>query len=62
MEYTNEEHELVQLYHIAQTALASRWPVSRHDRMSWAAREFARTRGIKEVQAYKQLSRLIPPQ
>ena len=49
--------ELVSLYHLAQTGLASIAGVpSKYDRMCWAAREFARLHPeTPAVRAYKAL-------
>ena len=46
---------LVNLYHLARVAVGD----ERHDRMIWAARQYALETGIAEIRAYKALSRLL---
>ena len=53
-----DEVELVNLYHLARTALSGsddgRWA-----RMNWAAKEYAKARDIPVVRAYKALDRAL---
>ncbi len=53
--------ELINLYHLARTALANAPPDRRsnYDRMLWAAKEFSKLfPDISENRAYKELSRM----
>lgn len=48
--------ELINLYHLAKTALAGR-PHTKYDRMVWAAKEFVKKYPyISSTRAYKDLS------
>lgn len=47
--------DLVNLYHLARVAVGDK----RHDRMIWAARQYALETGIAEGRAYKALDRLL---
>lgn len=55
--------ELIELYHLARTALAgSATPVTPHARMCWASRQWKAERagaGIPSARAYKALCRAL---
>ena len=51
--------ELVNLYHLARTALAGTGKDTRYQRMLWASREYAKTSTISEMGAYKALDRAL---
>lgn len=47
--------DLVNAYHLARTAGAD----SRHDRLTWAARQIELERGIPSIRLYKALDRIL---
>lgn len=54
------EGELVNLFHLARTALAGQHGCSRYDRMIWASKEFSRAHpDVTSTGAYKDLCGLI---
>jgi len=53
---TEAEVELVNLYHLARTAL-DRPDV--HDRMVWAANAYGREHSVPAIRAYKSLDRAL---
>ncbi len=57
-EYDAMVAELVNLYHLARTALAGQGD-TRHARMIWASRAYAKEHGTNETAAYKTLSRAL---
>lgn len=48
--------ELVNLYHLAQTAIQSN---ARYERMCWAAKEFGKAHNLPAIRAYKALDRAL---
>lgn len=51
--------ELVNLYHLAQTALARQENRGRHARMIWASKAYAKAHGVTRLGAYKALDRAL---
>lgn len=48
--------ELINLYHLARTALSGTSKTSKYDRMVWVSKEFAKANpGISSTAAYKDL-------
>lgn len=58
---TRDEVKLINLYHLARTALAGTGNEDvRHARMVWAAEQFAREDGrMQAIGAYKMLDRAL---
>jgi hypothetical protein len=52
---SNDKAELANLYHLAQTAVGYK----RHDRMKWAAAQYAKKHGISNTKAYLMVERAI---
>lgn len=59
LRFVKPEHynELINLYHLARTALADKKSLSRYDRIIWASSEFAKKHSyVSATGAYKDLS------
>lgn len=55
----SDEAELVNLYHLARTALSGTGDEGRHARMVWAAKKFHNSHAVSTATAYKALCRIL---
>jgi hypothetical protein len=54
-----EQHELVNLYHLARTALAGTGKSGKYQQMLWASREFSKAHpDVSSTTAYKHMDRM----